>query len=79
MIFQDVHKKAMQAYIKHKAYYGKKPMPQNLNQPITITFYSQKQITKEAKFPLQIFGGLDLISLKRCHEQQLFGTQKWQQ
>ena len=67
MIFQDVRKKAMQAYIKYKAYYDKKPKPQNLNQPIMFTSYSQKQITKEAKFTLQIFFGLDLILLKRCY------------
>ena len=45
----------------------KRPMPQNLNKPITFTSYSRKQITKEAKFVLQIFGGLDLLLLKRCY------------
>ena len=29
IIFQDVRKNAMQAYIKYKAYYDKKQMPQN--------------------------------------------------
>ena len=66
MIFQDVRKNAMQAHIKYKAYYDKKPMPRNLNKPITCTYYSQKQITKGAKFPFQIFVGLDHILLKRC-------------
>ena len=42
-------------------------MPQNSNKLITFTSYSQRQITKEAKFPSQIFGGLDLIILKRCY------------
>ena len=40
-------------------------MPQNLNNLITFTFYSQKQITKEVNFPLLIFGGLDHIVLKK--------------
>ena len=39
-ILQDVREKAMQGYIKYKAYYDKKPMPQNLNKPITFTSYS---------------------------------------
>ena len=67
MIVQDVHKNAMQAYIKYEAYYDKKPMPQNSNKQITFISYSQKQITTEAKFPLQILAGLDLIFLKRCY------------
>ena len=50
MIFQDVCKNAMQAYIMYKAYNDKKSMPQNLNKPITSTYYSQKQITKGANF-----------------------------
>ena len=45
-----------------------KPMPQNLNKPTTFTYYSQKQITKEAKFPIEIFGGLDLILMKMCYQ-----------
>ena len=64
MIFEDVRSNAMQAYIKYKAYYDKKPMPQNLSNLITSTFYSQKQITKEVKFFLQIFG-LDHLLLKK--------------
>ena len=42
-------------------------MPQNLNKLIMFKSYSQKQITKEKKFPLQIFDGLDLIFLKMCY------------
>ena len=45
----------------------KKPMPQNLNNLIAFTFYSQKPNTKEAKFPLQIFGGMGHISLKKYY------------
>ena len=36
MIFQDVRRNAMQAYIKYKAYYDKKAMLQNWNKPITF-------------------------------------------
>ena len=42
-------------------------MPQNSKKPFTFTTYSRKQIIKEAKFPLQIFGWLDLILLKMCY------------
>ena len=56
-IFQDVRRNAMQAYIKYKAYYDKKPMPQNLNNLITVTFYSQKQITSEVRSPSRTFDG----------------------
>ena len=67
-IFQDVRRNAMQAYIKYKAYFDKKkPIPQNVNNLITFTFYSQKQINKEAKFPLQILGGMDHILLKEYY------------
>ena len=69
MIFQDVCKIAMQSYFKYKAYYMiKKPMPQKLNKPITLTSYSQKQITREAKVVLQSFFGLELMLLKRCYQ-----------
>ena len=66
IIFQDVRRNAMQAYIKYKAYYvKKKPMPQNLNNLITFKFYSRKQITRAVKFPLQIFAGSRHILLKK--------------
>ena len=42
-------------------------MPQNLNKPTTLTYHSQKQITKEANFLLQIFGGWENILLKKCY------------
>ena len=45
----------------------KKPEPQISNKQITLTFYSQKRITKEAKFPLKIFGGWYFLFLKRCY------------
>ena len=68
MIFQDVRRNAMQAYIKYKSYYDKKTNASKLETNlITFTFYSQKQITKEVKFPLKIFGGLDHFLLKRCY------------
>ena len=69
IIFQDVLKNVMQAYIKYKAYYDKKkPMPRNWNRPILCFYYSQKQITKGVKFPLQIFAGSDHLLLKRCYQ-----------
>ena len=49
----------------------KRPRPQNLNKLTTFTYYSQKQIIKEAKFFLQIFGGLDPILLKRCYQTKI--------
>ena len=45
----------------------KKPPPQNSNKHITFTSCSQKRITKEAKIPSQIFGGLDLVILERFY------------
>ena len=56
-IFQDVRRNAMQAYIKYKEYYDKKPILQNLNNLITFTFYSQKQITREVRCPSRSFDG----------------------
>ena len=45
MIFHDVRKNIMQAYIKYKA------MPQNSNNNNMYKFYSLNQITREVKFP----------------------------
>ena len=64
MIFQGVRRNAMQAYIKYKLIMIEKPTLQNWNNLIMFTFYSRKQITREVKLPLQIFGGLDHMSLK---------------
>ena len=69
MIFQDVRKNAMHAYIEYKAYYDKKS--QCLR---TETSLLRLQITAKswgAKFFLQIFGGLDLILLKRCYQTKI--------
>ena len=49
-----------------------KPMPQNLKKPNTFLSYGQNQISKEAKFLLHIFGGLDLILLKNCYRAIIF-------
>ena len=67
MIFQDVRKNAMQAYIKYKAYYDKKADASKLKKQITFTSYKQRRFTKEANFLSEIFGGLELILLKRCY------------
>ena len=66
-IFQDVRRTSMQAYIKYKAYYDKKPTPPNSKNPNMCTFYSQKPSTREVKFPLQIFGGSGHILLRKYY------------
>ena len=66
-ISQDVRRNAMRAYIKNKAYYDKKTMPQNLNNPIMFTFYSRKQTTREVKIPVQIFGGSGHTLLRKSY------------
>ena len=68
MIFQDVRRNDMQAYIKYKAYYDKKANASNLNNPIMFTFYSRKPTTREVKFPLQIFGGSGHTLLRKCYQ-----------
>ena len=66
-IFKDVPVKAMQIFIKYKAYYGKKNQRLKKNNQILFVPYSRNQISKEAKFRLPIFRVLDLISLKWCY------------
>ena len=65
IIFQDVRRNAMQAYIKYKAYYDKKANASKFKQSDYV--YSQKQITKEVNIPLQNFVGLDHILLKKYY------------
>ena len=52
-------------YQRQSVIWWKKLRPQNAIKQITLTSYSQKRMTKEAK--LQIFGWLDIILLKRCY------------
>ena len=47
----------MEAYIKYKAFYDKKPKPRNSKNNKIFTFYSLKQITKEAKFISKNYDG----------------------
>ena len=68
MIHQDVRKNTMQAYIKCKAYYDKKPTLQNLKKQIMYLSCSPKRIIKAAKFHSQNFDGLARISLKRHYQ-----------
>ena len=75
--FKDDRENAMQAYINYQAFYHKKPMPKNSNKLNTFTSYSQKRITKEAKYLLQFFVGLEFILLKKFH--QKLGTLNWDQ
>ena len=67
LVFQDVRKKAIQPYIKYKAYYVKKANASKLKQ-VTFTSYNQKWITKEAKFFSQTSDGLDPILSKRWYQ-----------
>ena len=68
MICQGVRKNAMQAYIEYKAYYDKKGNASKRKKKNIFRSYSRKQLTKEAKFPLQIFVGFDLTLLKGCYQ-----------
>ena len=67
MIYEDVHRNAMQTYIKYKAYYDKKPTLQNSKSQVKYMSYSWKQIIKAVKFNLLNFGGPALTLLKRCY------------
>ena len=68
MIHQDVRKNTMQAYIKYKAYYDKRPTLQNLKKQITCISCSPKRIIKAAKFHSQNFDGLARISSKKHYQ-----------
>ena len=57
MIFHDVRRNTMQACIKYKACYDKKPMLQNSKNNNTCMFYNLKQITNEVKMHSQSFDG----------------------
>ena len=65
MILQDLRKNTMQAYIKYKAYYDKKPTLQNLKKQIMYISCTRKRIIKAAKFHLQNFVGLARILSKK--------------
>ena len=67
MIQQDVRKNAMQAYIKYKAYYDKKPTLHSSMKQIMCMSYSRKRIIKAVKFHFQNFGGLAFTLLRRCY------------
>ena len=67
LIFQDVRKSAMQTYIKYEAYYDKKANASKLNSADYVYILQPKADYQGAKFPLQIFGGLEIILLKRCY------------
>ena len=66
-IFQDVGRNSMQAYIKYKAYYDKKANASKLKQSDYVYIYSQTPIIREVKFPLQTFGGLAHILLRKYY------------
>ena len=64
-IFQDVRRNSMQAYIKYKAYYDKKTNASKFKQSDYV--YILQPITREVKFPLQIFGGSAHTLLRKCY------------
>ena len=66
-IFQDVRKMPCKLISNTKRIMMGMQTPQNSNKPITSLYYSQKQITKGVKFPLQTFAGSGHILLKRCY------------
>ena len=65
MIYQDVRKNAMQAYIKYKGITKKRPTLQISKKEIMCMSYSRNQIIKAVKNRLHNFGELALILLKR--------------
>ena len=67
IIFQDVRKNAMQAYIKYKAYYDKKANASKLKQADYVFISQPKADHQGVKFLLQIFAGSDHKLLKRCY------------
>ena len=67
IIFQDVRKMPCKLLSTTKRNIINNPTPQNLKKQSMFKSYSREPISKEANFILQIFGGLDLILLKRCY------------
>ena len=65
LIFQDVRRNAMQAYIKYKAYFDKKANASKLKQPDYVYTIQPKADHQRNRIFLQIFRGLDHISLKK--------------
>ena len=55
MIFQDVHKNAMQAHIKHKAYYCKKANASKLKQADYVYILQAKAEQRRSKFSFTDF------------------------
>ena len=79
MIFQDVRKNAMEAYIKYKAYYDKKANASKLKQTEYVCILKPKADYQGSKIPLKNFRWLilrsvGLILLKTCYR-----TKKWHQ
>ena len=66
-IYQDVRRNAMQAYIKHKAYYDKKTSASKLKKTDYVYVLQLKGDINGKNFRLQNFGGLAPTFLKRCY------------
>ena len=67
IIFQDVRKNAMQAYIKYKAYYDEKADASKLKHADYIFLLQPKADHQGSKIPLTDFRWIDHILLKRCY------------
>ena len=64
MIFQNLRKNVMQAYIKYKAFDDRRVFASKLKNEIFCMSYSLKEIIKEMKFLSQSFSGLGPAFLK---------------
>ena len=71
MIFQDVRKNAMQAYIKYKEYYIKKTNASKLKEADYVSILQSKADHQRTKLSLQVFRGLDHIILKKYYRPKL--------
>ena len=67
MIYQDVSKTAMQAYIKYKVYYNKKANAWKLKETKYVDVLQLKVSHQGSKIPFTEFRWLGLTLLKRCY------------
>ena len=77
MIHQDVRKIIMRAYIKYKAYYGKKANASKLKEADYVYILQPKADHQGSKIPFTKFRWLARILSKKYYPKNLFGTQNW--
>ena len=68
MIYQNVRKKAMQAYVKYKAYYEKKANASKMKEKDYVHFLQPTADHQGSKMFLTEFGGLRLTLCKRPYQ-----------